>query len=60
MDRRDFMVSSTAAATGAALVLPLSAQAQARPKDVLIVANEFGPNSLDIQTIGAPTARPTV
>jgi peptide/nickel transport system substrate-binding protein len=51
MDRRDFITST--AGTGAALVLPAAAQAQARPKDVLIVANEFGPNSLDIQTIGA-------
>jgi uncharacterized phosphosugar-binding protein len=31
----------------------LAAQAQARPKDVLVVANEFGPNSLDIHTVGA-------
>ena len=31
-------------------------QAQARPKDVLIVANEFGPNSLDIHTVGANRA----
>ena len=48
MDRRDFITST--AAIGA---LPLAAQAQARPKDVLIVANEFGPNSLDIHTVGA-------
>jgi peptide/nickel transport system substrate-binding protein len=52
MQRRDF-ISSGAAATALA-GLPLAATAQpARPKDVLIVANEFGPNSLDIQTIGA-------
>ena len=52
MQRRDF-ISSGAAATALA-GLPLTAGAQpARPKDVLIVANEFGPNSLDIQTIGA-------
>jgi peptide/nickel transport system substrate-binding protein len=48
MDRRDFLTSG--AALGA---LPLAAHAQARPKDVLIVANEFGPNSLDIHTVGA-------
>ena len=36
MDRRDFLTSG--AALGA---LPLAAHAQARPKDVLIVANEF-------------------
>jgi peptide/nickel transport system substrate-binding protein len=47
MDRRDFI------STGAALALPLAAGAQARPKDVLVVANEFGPNSLDIHTVGA-------
>jgi peptide/nickel transport system substrate-binding protein len=51
MDRRDFIASTS---TGLALgALPLAATAQARPKDVLIVANEFGPNSLDIQTLGA-------
>ncbi len=51
MDRRDFIASSSSAfALGA---LPLAAGAQQRPKDVLVVANEFGPNSLDIQTVGA-------
>ena len=50
MDRRDFM------AAGGALALPLAASAQARPKDVLVVANEFGPNSLDIHTVGANRA----
>ena len=50
MDRRDFLSTGTAAA---ALALPLGAHAQARPKDVLVVANEFGPNSLDIHTVGA-------
>jgi peptide/nickel transport system substrate-binding protein len=54
MDRRRFIQSSTAAA--AIGTLPLSAHAQARPKDVLIVANEFGPNSLDIHTVGANRA----
>ena len=52
MDRRHFL-SSTTAGTLAVGGLPTLAQAQARPKDVLVVANEFGPNSLDIQTIGA-------
>lgn len=51
MDRRDFIAAG--AATAGAGLLPLPAAAQARPKDVLVVANEFGPNSLDIQTIGA-------
>ncbi len=54
MDRRHFISSSAAAATLA--TLPHPAQAQARPKDVLIVANEFGPNSLDIHTVGANRA----
>jgi peptide/nickel transport system substrate-binding protein len=51
MDRRDFITSTSSAfALGA---LPLAAGAQARPKDVLVAANEFGPNSLDIHTVGA-------
>ena len=54
MDRRHFIQSGTAAAALGAL--PLSSRAQARPKDVLIVANEFGPNSLDIHTVGANRA----
>jgi peptide/nickel transport system substrate-binding protein len=55
MDRRHFITHTAAGAAGvtALAALPLPAAAQARPKDVLIVANEFGPNSLDIQTIGA-------
>jgi len=54
MDRRDFITTTATVGASATLVtLPLQAQAQARPKDVLIVANEFGPNSLDIQTLGA-------
>jgi peptide/nickel transport system substrate-binding protein len=52
MDRRDF-ISSGAAATATLAGVPLAAQAQDRPKDVLVVANEFGPNSLDIHTVGA-------
>jgi peptide/nickel transport system substrate-binding protein len=51
MKRRDFLHTATAAAGAAAL--PLPAAAQARPKDVLLVANESGPNSLDIHTVGA-------
>jgi peptide/nickel transport system substrate-binding protein len=51
MKRRDFL--HTASATAGLTALPLTAQAQARPKDVLIVANESGPNSLDIHTVGA-------
>lgn len=51
MKRRHFL-HSTAAFAGA-LSLPLAARAQSRPKDVLIVANETSPNSLDIHTVGA-------
>jgi len=50
MQRRNFL--GTTAAAGLA-TLPHIAGAQARPKDVLVVANEFGPNSLDIHTVGA-------
>jgi peptide/nickel transport system substrate-binding protein len=51
MDRRDFLTHTTlTTALGSAA---LASHAQARPKDVLIVANEFGPNSLDIHTVGA-------
>ncbi len=52
MDRRDFLAAGSGAAALAAL--PHTAQAQAaRPQDVLVVANESGPNSLDIHTVGA-------
>ena len=59
MDRRNFITSTTtgsAALAAASLGLPQAAVAQARPKDVLVVANEFGPNSLDIHTVGANRA----
>ena len=52
MDRRHFMLTG-GSAVGALGTLAMPARAQARPKDVLIVANEFGPNSLDIHTVGA-------
>ncbi|HKY01146.1 MAG TPA: ABC transporter substrate-binding protein [Burkholderiales bacterium] len=52
MQRRIFMQST--AALGAAAILPLQVFAQGdRRKEMLIVANETGPNSLDIQTVGA-------
>jgi peptide/nickel transport system substrate-binding protein len=52
MKRRDFLNSS--AALGAAGMLPLELLAQSdRRKEVLLVANETGPNSLDIHTVGA-------
>lgn len=55
MKRRDFLQTGTAAAVAStvASTLSLDAFAQARPKDVLVAANEFGPNSLDIHTVGA-------
>jgi peptide/nickel transport system substrate-binding protein len=52
MKRRDFLIS-TAAAAGASM-LPLEVWSQSeRRKELLIVANETGPNSLDIHTVGA-------
>ena len=52
MKRRHFL-QSVAAGSGA-LVLPLDLLAQAdRRKEMLIVGNETGPNSLDIHTLGA-------
>ncbi len=55
MQRRNFL--QTGALTAAGVAAPAlwsgAAVAQARPKDVLVVANEFGPNSLDIHTLGA-------
>ena len=55
MKRRDFLQSGalTAAGASAPALWSGAAVAQARPKDVLVVANEFGPNSLDIHTLGA-------
>ena len=55
MDRRHFLTSSAASAAASTTLAGLStgAAAQARPADVLVVANEFGPNSLDIHTVGA-------
>jgi peptide/nickel transport system substrate-binding protein len=54
MKRREFLQS--ASALGAASALPFDALAQSaaeRRKEILIVANETGPNSLDIHTVGA-------
>ncbi len=51
MQRRSFL--GTAGLAGLTALPHLGAHAQARPKDVLVVANEFGPNSLDIHTVGA-------
>lgn len=55
MDRRHFLTSSAVSAAASTTLAGLStgAAAQARPADVLVVANEFGPNSLDIHTVGA-------
>jgi len=51
MDRRHFLQGTSAASL--ALGVPMAAQAQKRPKDVLVVANASGPNALDIHTVGA-------
>jgi len=53
MDRRQFISHTAAGSMALGGGLPLAAQAQSRPADVLVVANEFGPNSLDIHTVGA-------
>src|SRR5689334_19572449 len=52
MKRREFLMTSAAVA-GTSL-LPIEALAQSdRRRELLIVANETGPNSLDIHTVGA-------
>ena len=53
MDRRQFISRSAAGSVALGGALPLASHAQSRPNDVLVVANEFGPNSLDIHTVGA-------
>ncbi|MBL8385608.1 MAG: ABC transporter substrate-binding protein [Burkholderiales bacterium] len=55
MKRRHFLQSGAFGAAAAAVPALWTAEAfaQARPRDVLVVANEFGPNSLDIHTVGA-------
>jgi peptide/nickel transport system substrate-binding protein len=52
MKRRDFILGSAAAAGAGLVPLELLAQSDRR-KELLIVANETGPNSLDIHTVGA-------
>jgi peptide/nickel transport system substrate-binding protein len=52
MKRRDFILRSAAAAGASVVPLELLAQSERR-KELLIVANETGPNSLDIHTVGA-------
>ena len=57
MKRRNFLQSSAAVAGAASMPIALPAWAQAdRRKELLIVANELGPNSLDIHTVGANRA----
>ena len=52
MKRRQFLQST--ALLGSAGMLPLELLAQSdRRKEVLLIANETGPNSLDIHTVGA-------
>ena len=52
MDRRRFVQGSAALAGLSSPVSPAFAQSDRR-RELLIVANEFGPNSLDIHTVGA-------
>ncbi len=52
MKRREFLQYT--AATAGSMMLPLEVLAQTdRRKELLLVANETGPNSLDIHTVGA-------
>ena len=52
MKRREFILSTVAAAGASMLPLEVFSQSDRR-KELLIVANETGPNSLDIHTVGA-------
>jgi len=52
MDRRGFVQGSAALAGMSSLPLEVLAQSDRR-RELLVVANEFGPNSLDIHTVGA-------
>jgi peptide/nickel transport system substrate-binding protein len=52
MDRRGFVQGSAAAAGLSGLSSQSSAQSDRR-RELLLIANEFGPNSLDIHTVGA-------
>ena len=52
MKRRDFLITSAALAGSPLLSFEALAQSDRR-RELLIVANETGPNSLDIHTIGA-------
>lgn len=52
MDRRRF-VKGSAALAGLSSSVPNAIAQSDRRKEMLVVANEFGPNSLDIHTVGA-------
>src|SRR5258706_1878524 len=52
MKRRDFILSSAAAAAAGMAPLELVAESERR-KELLIVANDTGRNALDIHTVGA-------
>ena len=52
MKRREFLVTAATAAGASMLPLEVFSQSERR-KELLIVANETGPNSLDIHTVGA-------
>ena len=52
MDRRKF-VKGSAALAGLSSSVPAARAQSDRRKELLVVANEFGPNSLDIHTVGA-------
>jgi peptide/nickel transport system substrate-binding protein len=52
MKRREFLTTSAALA-GSTLLAPEALAQSDRRKELLVVANETGPNSLDIHTVGA-------
>jgi len=52
VDRRRF-VKGSAALAGLSASVPNAIAQSDRRKELLVVANEFGPNSLDIHTVGA-------
>ncbi len=55
MQRRDFLKTAPAAAIAAPALAPASAEAQRAPtrNETLLLVQEYGPNSLDMQGIGS-------
>src|SRR5260221_7855848 len=54
MKRRSFLKGAAAAVAAPAVVLPVGKAAQAQGRaETLVIVQEYGPNSLDMQGIGA-------